>query len=407
MPVSTLITQIDYGSLTSELFYGHKFHTGFTWDEKGVHYIIDSWRDAGVRKLYWRTTDGGHTTFPSKIGDIVPAKETDWFLAENVPDQRYHQFCLDFDLGKMDFLKVAVEYAHKVGVELHAWHQINEEDHGYGRPKFVRDHPRYWRELRDGQFSPYNLAYCYPEVNEYKLGILREVLEHGVDGVMLDFARRGSAGRKIDDLGFATEGYDKPIVEAYQKECGIDPHLIPNHDPHWVQFRSRYITRFLGQAKELVSAYHKPLVTHVAGDRTIEWSTGIRNNGDYIREDTCYTGQLQDAATWVEKGCADAVCMDIAWVWLDEKTGWQSPTREQMREHVNRYQSRFQGKVPLYIMFRFSEETAMRLSEVAYNLGVSELVAYEGFCYEAHNSLGLIRPIAERFNPGVDARKEK
>lgn len=397
MIVSTPITLIDYATLTTDWF-GHSFHTGFTWDEKGVRYIIDSWRDVGVRKLYWRTTDGGHTTFPSKVGEVVPAKATDWFLAENVPDRKFRQLCLDFDHAKIDFLRAAVRYAHKRGVELHAWHQINEEDHGYGRPAFVRDHPRYWRELRDGQFSPYNLACCYPEVNAYKLAILKEVLDHGVDGVMVDFARRGSTGRKIDDLGFATEGYDKPIVAAYRKECGIDPHLIPNHDPHWVRYRSRYITNFVGQIKELVSDYRKPFVAHVAGDGTFQWTTGIRNAADYIRGDSCYSGQLQDVESWVAKGYVDAVCMDLSWIWLDEKTGWQSPARDQMRDHTARYRTRFGADVPLHIMARFGEEQAMRLAEIAHEQGVAELVAYEGFCYEAHNSLGLFPPIAARFD---------
>ena len=50
MIVSTPITLIDYATLTTDWF-GHRFHTGFTWDEKGVRYIIDSWWDVGVRKL--------------------------------------------------------------------------------------------------------------------------------------------------------------------------------------------------------------------------------------------------------------------------------------------------------------------------------------------------------------------
>ena len=69
-------------------------------------------------------------------------------------------------------------YGHQIGLKIHAWVTINEDDHGWGWPsEFTKHHPEFRWVRRDG--TPYHsqLSFAFPEVRDYKLAILEELLE--------------------------------------------------------------------------------------------------------------------------------------------------------------------------------------------------------------------------------------
>ncbi len=56
-------------------------------------------------------------------------------------DDNYHRgrdtaWVLDklklYDWGSFDAFKTAIAYGHQIGLEIHAWLSINEDDHGWG-----------------------------------------------------------------------------------------------------------------------------------------------------------------------------------------------------------------------------------------------------------------------------------
>ena len=73
--------------------------------------------------------------------------------------------------------------------------------------RFSLEHPQFWERHRSGFAFPGRLCLAYPQVRRYKLEILREEMDYGVEGVMFDFRRQ--SGRSI--FG----GYNDIIAVSY------------------------------------------------------------------------------------------------------------------------------------------------------------------------------------------------
>src|SRR5205807_408948 len=97
------------------------------------------------------------------------------------------------DYSSFDSLGEAVSYGHKIGLQIHAWVSINEDDHGWGiQSEFSKKHPEFRWRRRDGRPYRSQLSFAFPEVRKYKLAILEELLtNYPLDGLFLDWIRTG------------------------------------------------------------------------------------------------------------------------------------------------------------------------------------------------------------------------
>lgn len=131
------------------------------------------------------------------------------------------------DYGNFDTLAAAIRYGNRIGLKIHAWLTINEDDHGWGlQSEYSKKHPEFHWRKRDGKFYHSQLSFAFPEVRRYKLALLKELLRYDIDGVFFDWIRTGDVrdNPQTDSDGVADNGYEEPLVKAFKKKFDIDPH---------------------------------------------------------------------------------------------------------------------------------------------------------------------------------------
>lgn len=294
---------------------------GIPWGPPGVHHMLDACKSSGWSHIYWRVTDGGRAMYPSKVmrpGDRwdpdsfwSPQTDADRKLVDRFgmnPGQAKKDALLkkfgQMDYSTFDAFGEAVRYGHSIGLRVHAWVTLNEDDHGWGLVSdFARAHPDYRWVKRDGRPYHSQMSFAFPDVRGYKLSILSELLStYDLDGLFLDWIRTGDVrdNPQTDPAGVADSGYESPNVEAFKRQYDIDPHTLPNADDRWLRTRALPQTMFMRQVKKLVSNRPKriPVTTLVAHP----WH--YRGLGDKI--DGNLRGLLLDLRTWARERLIDA-----------------------------------------------------------------------------------------------------
>jgi len=222
-------------------------HAG-AWGEEGVARILSYLKFAGMKKVYWRVFGGGNAMYPSKVASVFNGR-TYTALIEMTPPG-YLNWMTKIDCASFDSLQSAVEQAHELGLELHAWYTVFEDDHGgHTSSSFVREHPEWIQQDRNGEKQACVLDFFYQGVREYKQKIVDELLTYDIDGLLLDYARHnavpsGSVSNHIHRLG-----YNPEIVAAFKQRTGKDAFEIPPDDQDWLKFKSEPHTQFITEVR--------------------------------------------------------------------------------------------------------------------------------------------------------------
>jgi uncharacterized lipoprotein YddW (UPF0748 family) len=295
---------------------------GIPWGMEGVKHMLDACKACGWSRVYWRVFDGGRSLYNSKLMRAQgkwdednfwnPQNETDkammlGFTPNMTPEKRTalrNQFeALDY--AHFDTLAAAVEYGHQIGLEIHAWASVNEDDHGWGiQSEFSKKHPEYRWRRRNGKAYHSQLSFAFPEVRKYKLGLLKELLQnYKIDGLFLDWIRTGDIrdNPQTDAEGVADNGYEEPLIKQFKKKFGIDPHEVPNGDERWVRLRAEPQTEFMREVKKLVRSQKRKIpVCAMVGH---PWHyRGLQN-----KIDGNLRGLLLDVTAWAREGLMDSV----------------------------------------------------------------------------------------------------
>lgn len=291
------------------------------WGEPGVRHMLDACKAVGWSKIYWRVFDGGRACYNSKLLRPMGKWDEDSFWTPQTAEdkallQRYTPTMTPetraalvqkfdaMDYGSFDSLAAAISYGHKIGLEIHAWLSINEEDHGWGlRTEFSKKHPEFrWRK-QDGSFYRSQLSFAFPEVRKYKLALLKELLAYDIDGCFFDWIRTGDVrdNPQTDSDGVAGNGYEEPLVKKFKKKFGIDPHDVKNGDERWVQMRAEPQTEFVREVRKLLRKQKKKLpIAALVGH---PW----HYRGEQNKIDGNLRGLLLDVKTWAREGLVDSV----------------------------------------------------------------------------------------------------
>ncbi|MEO6182779.1 MAG: family 10 glycosylhydrolase [Verrucomicrobiota bacterium] len=291
------------------------------WGEEGVRHMLDACKAAGWSKVHWRAFDGGRSLYKSKLlrpqgrwdDDSFwhPKSDEDKALLQRftpgmTPEQR--TALIDkfeaLDYAHFDSLSAAVKYGHKIGLEIHAWISINEDDHGWGlQSEYSKKHPEFrWRK-RDGTFYRSQLSFAFPEVSKYKLALLKELLRYDIDGFFFDWIRTGDVrdNPQTDSDGVANSGYEAPLVTAFKKKFKNSPQEISNGDDRWVRTRSEPQTEFMRAARKLIRSRRRKLpIAALIGH---PW----HYRGEQNKIDGNLRGLLLDVKTWANEGLIDSV----------------------------------------------------------------------------------------------------
>lgn len=275
------------------------------WGPQGVRQILDRCKACGLKRVYWRCFDGGRACYASRLMDPLHGFDDD-----NYHRGRDSAWVLDklklYDWGSFDAFKVAITYGHQIGLEVHAWLSINEDDHGWGlASRFTRANPDSRWVRRDGRAFRSQQSFVFPKVRDYKLALLKEILACGPDGIFFDWIRTGDVrdNPQTDADGIAIYGYEGPNLEQFRAKYGVDPHSVPNADDRWVRLRAEPQTLFMRDAHALIRQQRRRLliavlVQHPWGYRGSPTDTPYKDN---------LRGLLLDTPTWAKEGLMDAV----------------------------------------------------------------------------------------------------
>jgi hypothetical protein len=293
---------------------------GVAWGEPGVRHMLDVCKASGWSKIYWRAFDGGRSLYKSKLlrpqgkwdedNYWNPISEKDkalqrrfspGYTEEARAALRHKLEALDY--STFDSLAAAVDYGHRIGLEIHAWVSINEDDHGWGiQSEFSKKHPEFrWRK-RDGTFYHSQLSFGFPEVRKYKLALIDELLQYDVDGFFFDWIRTGDVrdNPQTDADGVAGNGYEEPLIEEFKRQYKLTPAEVANGDERWLRVRAWPQTEFMRAAQKLIRSHSRrrsisAMVAH-------PWM--YRGERDKI--DGNLRGLLLDVTTWAEENLVDS-----------------------------------------------------------------------------------------------------
>jgi hypothetical protein len=289
------------------------------WGEPGIRHMLDACKECGWSHIYWRVFDAGVATYHSKLLRPGNKPEPDNFFAPQtdadrqlrdkispVPTSRSQEILSKLsamNYADFDSFAYAIKYGHDIGLKIHAWATINEDDHGWGWPsEFGKAHSEFRWVRRDGKPYHSQLSFAFPEVRAYKLGLIHELLQYDLDGLFLDWIRTGDVrdNPQTDPQGVANNGYESPNIETFKSKFNLDPHDVPNNDDRWVRLRAEPQTIFMRSVRELVAKHSKKVPIAVMVGHPWHY----RGLQDPI--DGNLRGLLLDVSTWAEEGIMDS-----------------------------------------------------------------------------------------------------
>ena len=157
-----------------------------------------------------------------------------------------------------------------------------------GRASFYWDHQEWAKRDRHGVPTG-NLSIAFPEVREYWLALLKEVLEYGVDGLTIYLHRFRP---------FVL--WEAPVLESFREEYGEDARELHDHEPRWLNHRARYLTDFLSEIRELVNRF--------PGRELAVSFNGGPSDFDPNPEGFNPMRDALDVAAWIEKALSTIFC---------------------------------------------------------------------------------------------------
>lgn len=261
------------------------------------------WREARSQKRYFRHFQVPGVS-PRSYGSVVE------------PDLDEHQ--------------VAIDAAHLQGMKAYLYVTVFDEgwplELGWGggfearRSHYVLRYPDRQLVDRSGNSVLHGvLCYNYPEVRQYRVGMIRWLL-HGYDwdGVFICTRSQSRPAAYADQYGF-----NEPIVREYERRFGAD---ITGQDfklEEWRQIQGEGLTQLLKEVGDVVHDQEKSLIVGIP-------------RASYLGPPV---GNLHlDWTKWLREGIVDGLVIDqwaaicpSAWTWL-----W--PRSQQGYGYIENYQ---------------------------------------------------------------------
>ncbi|MCX7919166.1 MAG: family 10 glycosylhydrolase [bacterium] len=189
-----------------------------------------------------------------------------------------------------DPLAIAVEEAHRLGLQLHAWVNVYPAWRGKVPPKsrahIWHTHPEWFCYTRDGKKMELSNEYvvlnpAHPEVQEYLYNIFMEIIQkYDIDGLHFDYVRYYGASYSFDSVSLK-RFYDQT-------------NATPDENPElWNEFRREQVTALVRKTYQGIKSVKPNLMLSAS-----VW-------GDY---DDGYTYYLQDSHRWLAEGIIDFIC---------------------------------------------------------------------------------------------------
>ena len=316
-----------------------------------------------VARLYWEVGIGDRAYYFSKIAkndtDLGNISESDepFYIRDyaRIGAKTWQAY----QAKGVDPLVVALDFAHKNDIELHASYRVG--GFVFTPPyfsdttnSFFKKHKELSCVDREGNPLP-RLSYAFPETRRYVLSLLREVASsYAVDGVALLYNRRPPL-----------LAYEAPLIEGFQKEYGQDPRKLDPLDERWLAFRATFLTQFMREVRELLNQIA------LEQDRPIlEISAVVCRPGENLLHG-------MDLKAWIREGLVDTLIPYSSSVRLNSFVpAWEDPA------DVTHFVSMVQGsscQLAINLMPRdLSPEQYRQLAHTLYQRGVERFFLWDG-----------------------------
>lgn len=283
--------------LAAEMDGQGPFHTGAR-TVQDIQENLEPLRGTDVGKLFLGTggIGAGQTLYPSRVGSMLGAGEEDFPVEAG---KRAAESLRNFQSRGVDPLKVAVDHAHSMGIEVYLGFRMGTMASmppvWFEPVNFWKTNPHWRCRDREGH-SIVRLSLAYSQVRRFYLDLLAELAGYGVKGVQLIYTRRPP---------FVL--FEPPVVEDFKKVFGIDPRRLPEPDRrrpgdppaaderlerHW----STYVTTFMRELRERLNRQRPE------GPR-IEVLANVGYDADWNRH------AALDLETWTREDLVDILCV--------------------------------------------------------------------------------------------------
>ena len=292
-------------------------------DPDSVRDLVEGYRNTDFGRIYWEAACGDLCNYYTKLGRI---ETTEHIELDDYPLFEYRRKVenwTEYAQQGTDPLQIAVDHAHKLGMEFYASYRFAEgmgpfhfsppfEEVNQGG--FLERHPELRATRRDGSPTP-RISLSYPEARQYLVSLFREMANYPVDGICPLFNRRPPYVE-----------YEPPLLESFQQEYGQDPRQLDEKDPRWLRHRAQLMTDFIRDLRKMLDE-----VAREQG-RSKKLSVWVFGSQD----ENLYWGL--DVETWIKESLIDTVVpytsaeglysWELAWEDPSDVEYWLSLTRD-------------------------------------------------------------------------------
>jgi len=215
------------------------------WDFKDC---VGQHKFAGYNRIYWMA-NAGALFYRTKVGTPYGG------------DAREFTRRSAYMVKHFKPLESAVRYSHQMGLEIYGWYRLNNnfarastlKELGPGLcSEFFLNHPELRCRDARGKRDDTRYSFVFPEVRAYVIAICREMVEKGVDGLLLDLLRHPPLLK-----------YEEPLIEGYRSRYGTDPRKIAPGDgkewPRWTKYRASFFTKFIVELRAELAKIGRPV----------------------------------------------------------------------------------------------------------------------------------------------------
>lgn len=296
-----------------------------TWDmrdcEREMERLMAMTAHYGFDRLYYRISVCGAAANHTKV--MTPADDRAFekyrgrrildTCCANIPST--HTRMADV-MERIDPLAECAKYGHKHGLKIYAWVTSWDSLYYATQDEFFQKHPEFTWVSRDGKrHVPGVPCYAYPEVREYRLAQIRELLSYDVDGIILSPRSHSpwpGRNKPSDEIGSRDYGHNEPVVSEYMRRHGSDPREAKRdslEELRFVALKAEFFNQFLREAKaecdqagrRLIMVTSESLSDPIRADRMVVDAEGILREG--LVHELCFMGRAgADLARWRTAG---------------------------------------------------------------------------------------------------------
>lgn len=253
-----LVSSAFAGTMPGKVGAYVNFGRGYSDTPEKLRAFVDEAADVGIQFLLpMATTTSGMAMYDSKI--MPPANSS------------------------FDRLKVLIDEAHKRGLKVHPWVQVNDQG-----PSVAEKHPDWCQISSDGKRVGY-LDPSSAEAREYIVSVVREIANnYDVDGISLDYVRYSGGGRYC---------FCDRCKAAFKADTGLDcvaADKSPIGSDAWRKWRA-WRFKQVNEETEALSSAAKGVKPGLQVSSYV-WGVHTYASGFQI---------CQDSKTWAKRGWLD------------------------------------------------------------------------------------------------------